>query len=570
MFVYLLTATLAGAAGGIIFVLFPKLLLDGVVGHDIPAVIFSVAFFGVCRGIFSILESWGNQKSSLCSAKIHRYLETQLADQLASLRYGQLEEPENLRRYEFAKRCVEKSNVESCVMAVFRILNAVVVMSGVLWILRELPWWILTAIFLVIVVNMAGQMVAAQYTYQEMEEETPTERELYYLRGRLMNLEYAKEIRSFQISPYILDRTRNVIEAFFRICMDYMKKHNKAFRWYYVASGIQSFLFYLYSGSLYWKGDISVGTFMMNISAMFQLSSSLNEAASQITAMEEQGMYLHEYRKFLELPSDYRGEGKIPAGKELVIEFQDVSFRYPGQEEYALSHVNVTIRSGEKIAVIGENGAGKSTFIKLLMGLYRPEKGRILVNGADVETITQSEYMGLFASVMQDYQLYSFSILENILLGQETDLQNRSRIWDLLSRLGLEESMKKLPEDIDTFLTQRYDEGGVELSGGESQKLAIVRALYRNTPMIVLDEPTSALSPQSEYDIYSHFGLITGERTVLYISHRMSVCTLCDRILVFSNGQITEDGTHSQLYARNGVYTRTFREQEVLYGIKEA
>lgn len=569
MFVFLSAAALAGAVGGIISVLFPKVLLDGLADRDSSAVIISVVAFSICRGALFILESWGNQRSNLCSRRIQVFLETSLAEQLASLRYGQLEEPGNLKKYEFARNCVEKSNVESCVRAVFRILSALIVTGSVFYILRGLPWWILAVILSVVIVNVAGQMAAARYTYQEMEEETPTERELYYFRGRLMNQEYAKEIRSFQLIPYILDRTREAVEGFFRICRDYMKKHNKLLWWVYIASGIQSFLFYLYNGSLLWQGSITAGTFMMNVSALFQLSGSLNEMFSQFTSMEEQEMYLQGYREFLGLQSDYRGRGSVPAGEGPVIEFQDVSFRYPGQKTYALSHVSITIKPGEKIAVIGENGAGKSTFIKFLMGLYRPTEGRILVNGTDVEAIGHQEYLGLFASVMQDYQLYSFSILENILLGMEETQESRSRIWDLIRQLGLEEGMKQLPKDIDTFLTQRYDEGGVELSGGECQKLAIVRALYRNTPIVVLDEPTSALSPRSEYDLYSRFGQLTGGRTVLYISHRMSVCTLCDRVLVFSGGRIVEDGSHSGLYERNGVYAKTFREQEMLYGIKE-
>ena len=491
MFVFLSAVALGGAGGDIISVIFPKLLLDGVVAHNFSAVVFSIAAFSIGRGLFSLLESWGRQKSNLCSRRIQVYLETHLADQLASLRYGQLEEPENLKKYEFARRCVEKSNVENYIRAVFHILSSLIVISSVFYILRRLPWWILTAILLVVIINVAGQMAAARYTYQEMADETPTERELYYLRGRLMNQEYAKEIRTFQLRPYILDRTRKAIEGFFSICRDYMNKHNKLLWWVYIASGIQSFLFYLYNGSLLWQEDITAGIFMMNVSALFQLSSSLNEAASQFTAMGEQGMYLQGYREFLELSSDYRGKKRIPMGDGLVIEFQDVSFRYPEQKAYALSHVSITIKLGEKIAVIGENGAGKSTFIKLLMGLYRPTEGKILVNGVDVETVGHQEYLGLFASVMQDYQLYSFSVLENILLGVEETQENRLWVWDLIRQLGLEEGVKQLPEDIDTFLTQRYDKGGVELSGGERQKLAIVRALYKNTPVLVLDEPTS-------------------------------------------------------------------------------
>ncbi len=312
---------------------------------------------------------------------------------------------------------------------------------------------------------------------------------------------------------------------------------------------------------------ISVGVFSMNLSALFQFSSSLDTIFSQVPAMAEKGVYLRDYRDFLNLPSTYTGTRPLPASDGLSIDFDDVTFTYPGQEKPALKNLRVHICPGEKISIVGPNGAGKTTFVKLLLGMMKPTSGHIQLNGVDAEELDAQEYRKLFCAVMQDFQMYSFTLRENITFSEtatETQLERADRC---LRDIGMRQTVERLPHGIETYLTQRYSEDGVELSGGENQKLAIARALYRDAPVMILDEPTASLSPQSENEIYRHFGKLTSGRTALMISHRLSGCTLCDRILVFDEGELVQNGHHRQLMEQGGLYAEMFQKQTALYGL---
>lgn len=565
IYFYMILSTLLTVCNSFVLILFPKYLLDSLVDRQFGTVSVVVGAFCVIQLLCTVFEEGIAKKKEICVGRIRILQKTLLIDKLAALRYEQLEDPEQLRKYEFAQKCVEKGSIENYVQSLHSIASAVFIISGVIYILRDMPLWILLLIIAVVAVNAAGNIASARYVYREITEETPVERQLYYTRGRLMNKEYGKEIRAFQMSDFIVQKTKHAIEGFFSICQNYNIKNNRIFGWVYLVSGVQTFLFYAYNVLLFFRKSITVGTFTMNVSALFQFSSSLNSVFSELIAIAEQSVYLKDYRTFLFAPSTYEGSGEVVKKEEYAIEFVDVSFRYPGQETYALSNVNVKIQPGEKISIVGMNGAGKSTFVKLLMGLYRPTSGSILLNGVNIEQLDPSQYLQLFSAVLQDYQLYSFRIMDNLLFEEEPSEEQCERAGECILRIGLDSAMEKLPDGMRTYLTQRYSWDGVELSGGEHQKLAIARALYRDAPFMVLDEPTSALSPQSEYDIYKRFSQLTENKTVFYISHRLSSCTLCDRILVFRDGRVVEEGPHAKLLKKQGLYAQMFEKQASFY-----
>ena len=230
------------------------------------------------------------------------------------------------------------------------------------------------------------------------------------------------------------------------------------------------------------------------------------------------------------------------------------------------------IRLGEKISIVGQNGAGKTTFVSLLMGLYKPSKGVILYNGVDIEQISFNEYASLFAPVMQDYHIFDFRIIDNLLFPKNDDItpEQFKKACEAIDNLGLTKTVNALPSGIQTYITQMLSEEGVELSGGETQKLAFARCLCRNAPIMILDEPTSALSPQSEFEIYNHFGSISKSKTVLFISHRLASCSLSNRILVFENGQLTEEGSHYDLIKKGGRYAELYNSQIELFGLSSS
>ena len=245
------------------------------------------------------------------------------------------------------------------------------------------------------------------------------------------------------------------------------------------------------------------------------------------------------------------------------MEFRDVSFRYPGTEAYALRHVNVKFKIGEKLAVVGRNGSGKTTFIKLMCRLYDPTEGEILLNGVNIKKYDYDEYMRIFSVVFQDFKLFSFSLGENVAAGMDC---NDNRVEETLKQAGFGQRLAAMPEGIRTALYQDFDQNGVEISGGEAQKIALARALYKNAPFVILDEPTAALDPVAEYDIYTRFNEMVGDKTAIYISHRLSSCRFCDTIAVFENGQIVQCGSHEKLVSdKNGAYYALWNAQAQYY-----
>ena len=276
------------------------------------------------------------------------------------------------------------------------------------------------------------------------------------------------------------------------------------------------------------------------------------------------GLYIDDLESFIALPYMDGMEGKenIEKEKELCFEFIHVSFRYPESDVYTLRDINLKIDSGERLSVVGANGAGKSTLIKLLLRLYKPTEGKILLNKRDINLYKYEEYIELFSVVFQDYKLLAYSVRENICLSKEYCGQEFKRV---LEESGLAEKIDRLPFGEETPLFKVYDERGIELSGGEGQKLGIARALYKDSPIVILDEPTSALDPMAEYEIYQRFGSLVKGKTSIYISHRLASVRFADNIIVLDKGCIVEEGKHDELVKANGLYSEMYHMQAEYY-----
>ena len=328
---------------------------------------------------------------------------------------------------------------------------------------------------------------------------------------------------------------------------------------------LRDFGTYLYLGSIAIAGRITIGVFSQLLTAGGVLHSSLQAMIFGFQDIEKRSSYAYETVKFMEYPPYMeKGERKIEnLDGGHTIEFRNVGFSYPGTGVKVLDNVSITLHSGEKLSVVGLNGAGKTTFIKLLCRLYDADSGEILLDGVNIREYDYDEYMKLFSVVFQDFRLLAFSVDDNILLGRSEPPET---VDGLLEKVGLDEKVKSLPNGHDTMMFKQFDKEGVELSGGEQQKLAIARALYKNAPVVILDEPTAALDPVAEYEIYKRFDELVGGKTAVYISHRLSSCKFCDRIAVFSEGTIKEYGTHDELLRKkDGIYSEMFTAQAQYY-----
>lgn len=311
-------------------------------------------------------------------------------------------------------------------------------------------------------------------------------------------------------------------------------------------------------------GAFPIGSATVYIGAVTEVFLGISGMLACLGTARANAAFLQDVYDFLDTPNAmYQGSltTEKRADRKYEVEFRDVSFRYPGAETYALRHVSIKFRVGSRLAVVGMNGSGKTTFIKLLCRLYDPTEGQILLNGIDIRKYRYNEYMDIFSIVFQDFQLFAMPLGENVATRADYD---RERAVRCLKQAGFGERMKTM--DLDTHLYKTLDKQGVEISGGEAQKIAIARALYKDAPFIVLDEPTAALDPVAEAEIYEKFDQIAGDKTAIYISHRLSSCKFCDEIVVFDNGQVIQQGAHQQLLEdKNGKYCALWNAQAQYY-----
>ena len=323
---------------------------------------------------------------------------------------------------------------------------------------------------------------------------------------------------------------------------------------------------YVYVCLKAWAGAFGVGQIAQYVGAITSLAGGVSELLRSLAILRTNTVYLRTVFEFLDLTNDmYQGSltTEKRSDREYDVEFRHVSFRYPGSGNWALKDVNLKFKVGERLAVVGPNGSGKTTMIKLLCRMYDPTEGEILLNGINIRKYDYDQYLAIFSVVFQDFQLLSQPLGENVAGAMEYD---RKRARNALETAGLAGRLESLPQGLDTYLYRDFDTSGVEVSGGEAQKIAIARALYKDAPFIVLDEPTAALDPIAEAEVYAGFDTLIEDRTAIYISHRLSSCKFCDRIAVFENGSIVQSGTHEGLLAEaGGTYERLWEAQAQYY-----
>lgn len=313
-------------------------------------------------------------------------------------------------------------------------------------------------------------------------------------------------------------------------------------------------------------GAFPVGSVIKYVGFLQGMIQGIADFFAALNSLKGNEIFLKVYLDYFDIRNDmYQGSLAVEkrSDKKYDIEFKNVSFRYAGAQENALKNISIKLKVGERLAVVGMNGSGKTTFIKLLCRLYDPTEGEILLNGIDIRKYNYAEYMMIFSVIFQDFKLFALKLGENVASKASYDSR---LVKDCLDKAGFTERLAQMQEGMETYLYKDYDKEGVDVSGGEAQKIAIARALYKNAPFIVLDEPTAALDPIAEADIYSKFNEIAGDKTAIYISHRLSSCRFCDEIAVFHEGTVIQQGTHASLVAdENGKYYELWHAQAQYY-----
>ena len=394
---------------------------------------------------------------------------------------------------------------------------------------------------------------------------------MYYLENHIMTYHTGKDVRIYHEAGMLREETKALFDTGVDMVKGQTRNEAKYAGTVALSTVVLSTIVYLFVGLRAIAGMIGVGQVVLYIGSISKFTDGFTGLVMALTRLRTNNDVMRVYFEFLDTPAGTEEAAETPVGtKEAAdvpapheVEFCDVSFRYPDSENWVLRHISMKFRMGERLAVVGKNGSGKTTFIKLLCRLYDPTEGCILVDGVDIRHFGMEEYRKLFSVVFQDYKLFSFSLAQNVAAKRDAE---PDRVEACLQRAGFGERLSRMHDGIHTCLYKDFEETGVEVSGGEAQKIAIARALYKDAPIIVLDEPTAALDPIAEYEIYSGFNEMIGGRTAIYISHRLSSCRFCDDIVVFNMGELVQRGSHDELAAdADGLYYELWNAQAQHY-----
>jgi len=523
----------------------------------ITVIILSALLIALIRNLLATSQNIAKQK-------MYAEIQLSIAKICLDTDYINIQSKEFQERKAFAVAALRNDYLDLFIKSLKQLISSVLIMVGVLYIVSEASFWILIPLSVSLGLGFYNDYLNARQNFVELREETEYRRKSAYLQRISRDFQYAKEIRLFQLKDRFKKRMDEVDELLFRAGEARRKQKGPSNWLFYGSETILDIAIYLYFGyQVLVSGAMTLGLFAACHSALWQMKLSVQDIFYVITNYSIHTEVLKEFFLFMDHSRPYDTETtEVARYPNAEIRFEHVCFRYPAADEDTLRDINITIRIGEKLLVVGENGAGKSTFIKLICGLYQPTSGKIYLNGVDTATIDRNQYMRQISAVFQDYQLFAFSIAENVGALHKIDDDNISRA---LSEVNLKTHVQKLPHGIHTELYRTFDSEGVEFSGGEMQRLAIARAICKDTPILVLDEPTSALDPKAEYEIYRCFGEISGNRTTVFVSHRLTSAKFSDTIAVFDKGRIVEHGTHEALMENKGLYAELYTMQAEMY-----
>ena len=423
---------------------------------------------------------------------------------------------------------------------------------------------LLCCVVLVIVLNYYTTKKTNKKTLDMYESLIPCNVKYNFYNDYNEDYNVGKDIRIYNLQNYVLGIQKQQIDFSTNLLI---KTKKETLKYVFISTFVNHLLkigVYVFVFFACISGSVGVGDITRYVSCITLLVITAGELISQFQSLINNNKYLERYFQYFDIPSSQERKGGIPVtGGKHEFEFKNVTFRYPNTKVDALKNISFKIHSGERISVVGMNGSGKTTMIKLLCRLYEPCDGEILLDGINIKEYIYNDYMRLLGVIFQDFKIFSFSLGQNIVVSDNMDRQS---IEIVLKKAGLATFLEKLPFGIETPLYRDFDERGLEISGGEAQKIALARVLYKDAAIMILDEPTAALDPISENDIYQRFNSVVEDKSVIYISHRLASCTFCDRILVFSEGNLVQNGTHHELVKnKDGIYFKLWNAQAQYY-----
>lgn len=573
---YLVIGGIAGASMSYIWTVIAKLVIDmitmqaGSADKDATPLLWLVIGTTAVEFVMMWLNTTASKKLNIGFMYTRLKLIEERIAKTMTMEYESLEDPDMLDRLQKAKRAAEgewmgigalMTNMWSTAVQLVAVLTAV----GIIFTLNG---WLVLIIFVLSFIQFE------YFDYIRIKDKevmwdamAPHWRKMHYMQTVSTDFSYAKDIRLYGMKKWLLGKYKDVNAIELQHWIQ-SRKYWSMNVWF--GQGISLVRNVLIYGWLIYDmlvNGMSIGDFTLYTGSAITLSTYVSQFLQSLGGMREHSAKVDDFRSYMDIKNADELQEKhtpVPSSDSYTFEFRNVSFRYKGQEKYALRNLNLTFSAGQRLAVVGLNGAGKSTFIKLLLRLYDVTEGQILCNGTDIREFDRNEYFRLFSPAFQEVEVFAFPLCENVSM-QLSENTDKARAEEFLRAAGMGEKLDKLPKGIDTQMLKVLYDDGVDLSGGEKQKMALARALYKNAPVVVLDEPTAALDALAEYHLYQSFDGMIGSRSAVYISHRLSSTRFCDTIAMFVNGEMVEYGTHDELLNKNGAYAEMFRVQAQYY-----
>ena len=549
----------------------PKMMIDAIMGKAAIISIIKIASVMILADfVIKLITAFINEElDKEYYAGLDRHLEAAVGKKSMELKFETTENKETLDALADARTGIDSAYSGGSkglfnALAIL-IVNIVVLMLSVFVVCRYsfIP---LALVLVNVSLNAFFESRLNAIKIEQIQQLAVTDRAYHYLLHGLSDIRYGKDIRLFNAKDMMLGRVDEFNDKQSEINKTQAKKAQKYLSGSKINQAVTASLTYLLLAMMVAEKKIGIGDFTMLVAAVTTIVTAINLVLKQILELKKFCSYSDKFIKYVEgNVYEEKGDKKTDISDGIKIEFKNVYFKYPGSTEYALKNINATIKSGERWSVVGLNGAGKSTFIKLICRLYECTEGEILLNGVNIMVYEYSSYMKTISAVFQDFCLLNFSIKENIICDRPERVDDEVLV-PLIEEVGLKEKIDSLPQGLMTPVFRYYDQSGFEPSGGEQQKIAMARALYKDAPVLILDEPTAALDPIAEREIYEQFNSMVKDKTAIFISHRLASCRFCDKLLVFKDGEIVERGTHqSLLKLQDGLYAKMYKTQEKMY-----
>lgn len=562
--VYTILASIAPFIG----IFLPKFLIDELLGQRrVEIILMTLIGFFLLSSVMNYSIAWLRCVYSPRVTKIRCDYMTMISEKIMKMDFKNTEDPEVLNKIKSVMNAVMSNNtgVEGVYHTLLGLFGRLTAFVGYISIVLFLSPWILLFLIINVLISYALTMRVKKYEYSQKEKAADKDRRTFYVFDTMYDFAYGKDIRIYDLKNILIDKFKKFRGERIDISNDVQEKQLKVKIVDVILLVIREFVVYGYLIYNVLFTGMSIGDFTMYFSTINGFGDWMKGILDDLANIKAQNMYLDDMREFLEIKSENKEKTRdIPIDSSYEIEFKNVSFKYPKTDKYIYKNLSLKIKKGQRLAIVGINGAGKTTFVKLLCRLYEPTSGEILINGVNIKDFSKEEYYKILSVVFQDIKTFAFTVAENVSLENLEEV-DREKVLHCIEKAGVGDKINSLQKGIDTSLLKILDGEGVELSGGENQKLALARALYKNGKIVILDEPTSALDAVAEYNIYKGFDELIGDKTAIYISHRLASTKFCDVIAFFENGEIVEYGTHEELLKKNGKYSDMFNIQAQYY-----